>query len=286
MHVVLGGTGRIGSSVARSLLAQGAPVTIVTRDPAKAASWQALGAEAAVLDMLDVPALAATLRRGRRAFLLNPPADPSTDIDHEERRTVAAIMAALAGSGLEQVVALSTYGARPEAHCADLGVLHAFEQALAAQPIPAVVLRAAYLMSNWDTALPAARADGVLHSFFPADFRLPMVAPADLGDVAARFLTDPVPTSRLHHVEGPTMYAIAEVAQAFATALGRPVRPVAFDRAQWPDLFRAFGFSEPAARSYARMTEVTLDDLELAEDPIRGPTTLDDHVRALVRGAG
>ena len=44
---------------------------------------------------------------GKRAFLLNPPAAPSSDTDVEERATVAAIVEALEGSGLEKVVAAS-----------------------------------------------------------------------------------------------------------------------------------------------------------------------------------
>lgn len=37
MHIVLGGTGRVGSATARALLKRGEPVTIVTRDAAHGA---------------------------------------------------------------------------------------------------------------------------------------------------------------------------------------------------------------------------------------------------------
>ncbi|TGR60102.1 NmrA family transcriptional regulator, partial [bacterium M00.F.Ca.ET.194.01.1.1] len=93
----------------------------------------------------------------RRAFLLNPPADPATDTDAEEQKTVAAIVTALAGSGLEKVVAESTYGAQPGEGIGDLSVLYGFEQKLKAQTIPASIIRAAYYMSNWDQALETAR---------------------------------------------------------------------------------------------------------------------------------
>jgi hypothetical protein len=43
----------------------------------------------------DVTSLRAAFQRGRRAFLLNPPADPTTDTDTVERRTVANILATL-----------------------------------------------------------------------------------------------------------------------------------------------------------------------------------------------
>ena len=119
----------------------------------------------AVCDIRDTDALRDVFRTGRRAFLLNPPADPSTDTDAEERATVASIVAALDGSGLEKVVAQSTYGARPGERCGDLTVLYELEQALA---IPASVLRAAYYMTNWDAVLPTMRNESVLPTLFPA----------------------------------------------------------------------------------------------------------------------
>jgi hypothetical protein len=43
-------------------------------------------------------------------FMLNPPADPSTDTQAHERQTVANMLRALQGSGIKKVVAQSTRG--------------------------------------------------------------------------------------------------------------------------------------------------------------------------------
>ena len=128
MHIILGGTGHVGSVAAAALLRQGEAVTVVTRDEGKAAFLAEQGAEVAVADVRDIEALRQVFRRGRRAFLLNPPADPSTNTDAKERETVAAIVAALEGSGLEKVVAESTYGAQPGEGIGDLSVLYGLEQ--------------------------------------------------------------------------------------------------------------------------------------------------------------
>jgi uncharacterized protein YbjT (DUF2867 family) len=128
MHIILGGTGHVGSAAADALLARGQAVTIVSR-----------------------------FRQGNRLFLLNPPAPPSTDTAAEERKSLASIFRALEGSGLEKIVALSTYGAQPGSRIGDLGVLYEMEQGLANQPVPATIIRAAYLMSNWELSLPTAR---------------------------------------------------------------------------------------------------------------------------------
>jgi len=284
MFIILGGTGRVGSAAAQALLDQGQPVTIVTRSAAQAGSWERRGAGAAVADVHDVDRLRAVFRRGRRAFLLNPSADVSTDTDVEERETVRCILAALDGSGLEKVVAESTYGAQPGERVGDLTVLYGLEQGLKAQPIPATIQRAGYYLSNWASSLEAVRGNGILPTMLPAGLRIPMVAPEDLGKAAARWLTEPAERTGLHYVEGPEPYSAAAVAAAFAAALGRPVEVEEIPREAWEETFRGLGFSEPAARSYARMTAAGVDrGFEMPDQPVRGSVTLKDYIGALVR---
>lgn len=282
MHIILGGTGHVGSAAASALLARNEPVTVVTRRAEHGEPWRKRGAEVAVVDVHDSDALREVFRKGRRAFLLNPPAPTSMDTDVEERKTVAAIVAALDGSGLEKVVAESTGGARPGERCGDLNVLYGLEQALAAQPIPASIIRAGYYYSNWDASLDTARDEGVVHTLFPVDFDLPMVAPEDLGEVAARLLTEPVDSTGLHYVEGPRRYSANDVAAAFAKALGKQVQAVATPREQWVDAFKQMGFSNAAAESYARMTQAVVDKPDAPESPVHCTITLEAYIADLV----
>ncbi len=285
MHVVLGATGHIGSAVARSLLDRGEPVTVVTRSQEKVRPWEADGATAVVVDVHDAEALRAVLPEGGTLFALNPPADPTDgDTDAEERATGDAIVAAIRGARLERVVALSTYGAEPGERIGDLGTLHRFEEGLADLKTPVAVVRAAYLLSNWDGLLPPARDDGVLPTMLDADLRVPMVDPADVGAAAADLLTRPAPATGVHFVEGPERYTPADVAAAFGSALGRPVEVTVTPRDGWVPAFREMGFSAEAAASYAGMTAVTVEgDLELPESPTRGATTLTAYIDALVK---
>ena len=283
MYVILGATGHVGSAAADDLIRAGKPVTVVTRDEEKAASWQSRGAEAAVLDVTDVDALRSAFKRGRRAFLLNPPASPSTDTDVEEHRTFTSIVQALNGSGLEKVVVESTYGAQPGDRIGDLSVLFDFEQALARQPIPVTVLRAAYYMSNWDASLDAAK-QGVLPTMYPADRMIPMVAPSDLGAAAARLLLEEVAQTGIHYVEGPARYSSNDVAAAFAKALDRHVAVAVTPRDQWEAAYRKLGFSDAAALAFARMMAASVDgSFEMPAEPERGRISLDAYIAALVR---
>lgn len=283
MYVIMGGTGHVGSATATELLRRGDAVAIVTHHAAGAAEWRAKGAEIIEADVEDVPSLRAAFQRGKRAFLLNPPADPTNDTDTVERHTVANILAALDGSGLEKVVAASTGGAQPGIRIGDLNVLWELEEGLRRQEIPAAINRGAYYMSNWDSLLDVVRRDGVLPTMFPADLEIPMVAPRDLGQAAAERLLSPVEDIGIRYVEGPERYSPAEVAEAFSRALGRPVELSVIPRAKWKDAFLRLGFSDAAAISYARMTEASVDGgFDLADDPWRGSTSLAAYVHELV----
>jgi uncharacterized protein YbjT (DUF2867 family) len=284
MYIVLGGTGHVGSATVAGLLKRGEAVTLVTRGGAVAEEWKARGARIAIADVRDVESLRRVFKEGKRLLLVNPPADPATDTDAEERRTGSSIALALEGSELERIVVQSTYGARPGERIGDLGTLYELERAVRARSMTATMLRAAYFMSNWDFALETALKDGVVQSLFPADFRLAMVAPTDIGELAARLLTDPAEPGPLHHVEGPERYTPSQVASAFGNALGKRVSLVTIPRSEWKSTFESMGFSKPAAESYVGMTSVTVDEeYALADSPERGKVSLEQYVAELVR---
>lgn len=96
MYIILGATGHVGSATAKALLDAGQAVTAVTRDASHACALADRGASVAVVDIGDPNALRDVLRSGKRAFLLNPPAAPSTETDMVERESVRNILAALA----------------------------------------------------------------------------------------------------------------------------------------------------------------------------------------------
>ncbi|MFT0737175.1 NmrA family NAD(P)-binding protein [Ralstonia wenshanensis] len=283
MYVVMGATGHVGGAVAQTLLASGEQVTILTRRPERAGRWREKGASVAMADVEDVDSLRAAFRRGQRAFLLNPPADIAGDTDAAERRTIANILAALEDSGLEKVVAASTYGARPGQGIGDVTTLWALEEGLRRQPIPAAINRGAYYMTNWAGLLETVTQTGKLPSMFPADMPMPMVAPADLGEAAAARLLTPVEEVGVRYVEGPQRYTPQDVAQAMARTLGRGVAVEVAPRDRWETIYKGLGFSDEAARAYVRMTAVTQDEgFDMLSDVVRGHVSLADFIAAAV----
>ena len=91
MYMVMGGTGHVGSAVAAALLREKKAVTVLTRDARHADEARQAGADIAEVDINEVDALQTVLRHGRRAFLLNPPADITADTDATETSTITFI---------------------------------------------------------------------------------------------------------------------------------------------------------------------------------------------------
>lgn len=278
MYIVLGGTGHVGSALVEALLSRGKQVALVARDRAKAKRLETRGAQVVIADVRDVDALRQVYRQGERLYMLNPPADPARDTQAEERATVTSMLRALEGSGIRKVVAHSTFGARPGELMGDLNVLYEMEQGLKRTGIPTSVLRAAYYMSNWDSALATAGEQGILRTFFPADLKIPMVAPHDLGVVAADLMMAPTEQSECVYVEGPARYSSADVAAALAAVLGRDVQAEVIPERDWVAEFKSFGFCDRAAISYANMTRTVVEDeFPSSTSTVQGKTALREY---------
>jgi uncharacterized protein YbjT (DUF2867 family) len=283
MYILLGGTGHIGKALSTELLKRDEQVTIITHDAGKAAEIESTGAIAAVADVFNPEELSKVFKKGKRLFLLNPPADPATDIDETERKSVDSILSAIKDSRLEFIVAASTYGAQQGGQIGDMGVLYEMEQGLEKLAIPYTIIRSGYYYSNWDMALETARAEGKIYTFFPPGFKLAMVAPADIAKFAAKLLTQGTSSRTINYCAGPEDYSANDVAKAFSKALNKNIEAVEIPKEAWQETLQQVGFSEKSAISMANMTRITVEqDYEIPDNPERGTITIEEYVSGLV----
>jgi uncharacterized protein YbjT (DUF2867 family) len=159
------------------------------------------------------------------------------------------------------------------------------EQSLSAIGLPVTFLRPGWFMENalWDVA--SARDEGVVRSFLqPADKAFPMVATTDVGRLAADLLRQNGTETRIVEPEGPARVSVNELARAFATVLGRPVRVEIVSRDSWEGLFRAQGMKNPRPRM--RMldgfNEGWIEFRDHGRSAVKGNTPLVDVITALV----
>lgn len=266
MYAITGITGKVGGAVARDLLAKGAPVRAVLRDEAKAKEWKSRGCDIAFADMNDAASLTSAFAGAEGVFILPPSEfDPEPGFP-EAKRVIEAIMTALRQARPGKVVCLSTIGADAQQENL-LTQRSLLEHALNDIDIPATFLRPGWFMENalWD--VQAARDEGILRSFLqPADKAFPMVATQDVGHAAARLLREDWRGTRIVELEGPARVSPNDLAQAFATALKRPVHVEIVRRESWEKIFRDQGTNNPMPRM--RM----LDGFNEDWISFRGPT--------------
>jgi len=281
MFAIAGITGQVGGVVARTLLAAGKDVRAVLRDASKAGSWARQGCEPALARMDDADALQRAFAGAEAAFVLLPPNfDPSRGFT-ETRKVVAAVRTALEGARPGRVVCISTVGAqaRQENLLSQLGIL---EQEVAGLAMPVTFLRPAWFMENaaWDVA--AARDTGVIQSFLqPLGRRIPMVATADVGRVAAELLQESWAGKRVVELEGPRRVSPNDIAAGFTRLLGRSVRAEAVPRETWEALFRAQGMRNPLPR-IQMLDGFNAGWLTFAHESRKGRVELDMVLRALI----
>jgi uncharacterized protein YbjT (DUF2867 family) len=283
MYIVLGATGNIGSALTKLLVNKGKKVIAISHNKEHIDKIERMEAQPAVVNVLDTEKLTALFKTGKRLFFLNPPGDITQNASEQEHKTVASIVQAIKNSDLEKIVAESTYGAQPGKNLGDLDVLYNMEQSLARLDNMVVIIRGAYYMSNWDMAMETAKTEGRIYSLFPPDFSLPMVAPADIAQLAATLLIQDDKGSNPNYITGPQDYSPHDVAAAFADALRTPVQAVQVKPDEWLSFLMKLGFSKESANSMANMTKVTLaQDFERPESPSFGKTTLHQYITALV----
>ena len=147
---------------------------------------------------------------------------------------------------------LSSIGAQHRSGTGVIATLNRMETALAGAAPATAFLRSGYFVETWSEVAGAA-ADGVLPSFLAPDLKIPMVSTIDVGQAAARLMSEHWTGHRIVELGGPAEWSAADVAAAFAAALGRPVAPSLVPReARVPMLIEA-GVSSEVAEALAGM---------------------------------
>lgn len=253
MYAVAGVTGHTGRVVAEMLLAMGQPIRVIVRDEKKGALWTSRGAEVAVASVDDEAALARALSGTEGAYVLLPPDAVTTDFLGSRAKMIGAIGGAAVSAGLPHLVLLSSIGAHiPKGH-GPIGALYQAERRFEALGIGTTFVRASYFLENYGAGLPAAKNDGVLPSFLPANATHSVVTTTDIGRTAAQALLDGPKGRRVIELSGPSDVTPADVAAALSELLGRAVKVMEAPLDAVVPTFMSFGMSQHMAELYREM---------------------------------
>ncbi|MDQ8051947.1 MAG: NmrA family NAD(P)-binding protein [Pedobacter sp.] len=277
---ILGGTGHIGSALTEILLKEERSVLVIAHSDREKQKWTKLGAGFAVADVADSESLKKAFSQAERLFILNPPADPSTDAEQQELENIKSTGNALKGLNPEKIVMASTYGARDQTGIFDLGTLYQLEQLLKEQGSPLAIIRSAYYMSNFDMPAQMAIESGKLTTLLPSDFALPMVAPADIASYAAELLQND--DTGTFYLQAEKEYSANDAAEFLSDLTQTNITTNEIPESDWPAYMQENGFSTQSTESFIGMTKLTINEKFEAESPRIAPTPLSDYLREMI----
>lgn len=238
--LVTGGTGTVGSRVARRLVDRGVDTAILTRR-SEGLERVVEGASAVVGDLLDRGSLARAMEGVDRLFLLTP-------LHPEEAQMGRNAAAAAAEAGVQRVVLLSVYHVERGPHLPHFKSKLDIADALAAEGHAHVVLKPNSFFQNDLMATEALADHGVfVEPFGPVGVQ--RVDARDIADAGVAALLDEGMEGTVVPVNGPDVLTEDDCARVWSEALGREVRPVG-----GPDAWRSM--------MAPHMPDWLLDDLE------------------------
>ena len=271
-------TGKVGHTVARTLLDRGHKPTLIARDPARVRDLAQAGARVVVGSHGDPELLVEATRGAQALFLLTPPDFGMSDIRGHYRRFGEAAARAIRDNGIARVVHLSSVGAELAYGNGPIAGLFVNETMLYGAAGNLVQLRPGYFMENTLGQIPSIASAGKMFTSLPGDARIAMIATRDIGERAAELLADPSWSGqRVVELPGPEEISYDDVARILSEVLGRPVSHVTVTPEQQSQALMGMGASRVMADSFAEMGEA----LESGRIRFREPAGAGDS--ALIR---
>ena len=216
--LVTGSTGTIGNLVVRGLVAQGAHVHALSRDPGKAVF--PAGVTAVKGDMTDIPSMRAALKEIDTLFLLNA-------VVADEVTQAISTLALAREAGIRRIVYLSVLNSDVFTDVPHFAGKYTVERMIEQFDLPATVLRPSYFMQN-----DAMLRDGLLqygrYGMPVGDVGVAMVDVRDIAEIAVAALLRragaPAPLPReVIEIAGPDVLTGDALATIWSGVLGKPV---------------------------------------------------------------
>src|SRR5215210_2546579 len=261
--LITGATGKVGGAVLDNLGTADVDLRALTRDESKAQSLRDRGVEAVVGDFLEPETLGPALEGVSTVFLLTP-------IHPDQVPQASNVIEAARDSGNDpRIVRLSVHQASHEAPTR-ISRQHAeIEDQLTSSGLPYTLLRPQSFMQNTLTTARTVASEGTIYQPFK-DGRLGMINTRDIGEVAAKVLTEEGHEGKVYTLTGPAAISFYDVAEALSEVLGKEVSYIAISLEAAKAAMLNRGFAEwraDALNEYAKAhsegySDWTTDDLE------------------------
>jgi len=264
MLVVTGSTGRTGSVIAGTLIANGQKVRVVGRDAGKLAGFSAKGGAAAVGDLGDTAFLTNAFTGAEAVYVLIPRNLGVADFRAYQKQMGESIIAAIKASGVKFVVHLSSQGAHLPDRTGPIAGLHDQEERLnRLDGVNVLHLRPTYFMENLLMNINLIKKMNIMGSAIRGDVRFAMIATKDIAAYAAeRLAKRDFSGKSIRDLLGQRDLSLDEAAAVIGTKLGKPdLKYVAFPYDDAEKGMVAMGLTPDMSKLYIEMSKALNEGL-------------------------
>ena len=254
-YVLTGSLGNITQPMARTLIAAGHDVTIISSSKDRSAAITALGAKPAIGNITDTAFLTSTFKGADAVYTMVPPIYQTTSWKEDIYNHGKSIAAAIKASGVKKVVNLSSIGAHMPEGCGPVSGIHRVEEELnKLSGVDIIHLRPGYFYTNLLHAIGMIKHAGFYGNNFGADAPIVLVHPRDIAAAAAEELQSLAFTGKSIRYIADDVRTSKEIAAVLGAAIGKADLPyVEFtDEQAFTGAVQA-GLSEELSRNYMEM---------------------------------
>jgi uncharacterized protein YbjT (DUF2867 family) len=214
--LISGATGNVGSAVLANLGSADVDLRVLTHDESKAQAMRDQGVEAVLGDFLKPETLGPALEGVSTVFLLTP-------IHPDQVSQASNVIEAAKESGNDpRIVRLSVQQASHDAPARNSRQHAEIEDELVSSGLPYTLFRPQSFMQNTLMTTRTVASEGKIYQPFK-DGRLGMIDARDIGEVAAKVLTEEGHEGKVYTLTGPAAISMYDVAQALSEVLGKEV---------------------------------------------------------------
>jgi len=247
MILVTGAGGKTGKAVIKALVGRGEAVHAFVHRGTQIAEMTALGARAASAGSLDDSAAIARAAQDMRAvYHICPNVSPF------EVSFAREVLEGVTRSGVRRFVFHSVLHPQIEAmphHWKKMRV----EELLFNSGLDVTVLQPTAYMQNLLASWPSVVANGVFRVPYPVETRISLVDLTDVGEVAARVLTEDGHVGATYELVGTAPLTQTEVAAHLSAALRKLVRAETESLDAWHTRARASGMDDYQRETLIKM---------------------------------
>ncbi|HUI88796.1 MAG TPA: NAD(P)H-binding protein [Anaerolineales bacterium] len=222
--IVTGSLGNIGKPLTKELIAKGHAVTVISTKAEKKNDIEALGAAAAIGNLVDVQFLTKTFASADAVYCMESALYSGRNFDLSYIEQLARNYAqAIQQAGVKRVVNLSSIGAHTNKGNGALDFYFDIEAIFKTLPSDVAItfMRPVGFYGNLFSFIPAIKTQGVIASNYGADDKKPWVSPIDIASAIAEEITTPQVGRKAPYVASDEI-SCNDTARILGEAIGKP----------------------------------------------------------------